>query len=298
MVGFHEKSGRFIADIQTCLVLTPPFNHLIMPLAALIESLDIYRHVPQLEISVGDKSDGAPDPSLVIRHLAPFSPADCEKLRAFSQRHGIALYLQSSAQSIELFYPKAHRHYYHLPQWQLKLGFLPTDFIQVNRLGNLALVSRAMIWMDVKANDHIFDAFCGLGNFTLPLLKEKPGKVYGIEITESLIARARENLAINAITVPAQFLVDNLFEPSDATFAVMGSVNKVLLDPPRDGAEALCRLMPDNVSRIVYVSCHSASLARDLGILVHEKGFQLVNASVINLFPHTNHVESMVLLQR
>lgn len=305
LVGFHEKGGRYIADIQSCLVLSPPFADLLHPLAQLIAGLSAKREIPQIEISVGERADGAIDPMMVVRHLSPLSANDQAALIAFTQSQAIALYLQPSATKIHLVSPNDHQPAYFLPEYGVRIGFSPVDFLQINREGNRAMVQRALEWLDWQDGDRLIDAFCGLGNFSLALakcVKNLTGgdfpSIHGIEGNAELIDRARHNARNNGLEAICDWSVDNLFEPSIDTQKRLMHANKLLLDPPRDGAMALCQNIPDSIERIVYVSCHPATLARDAKILTAEKGFRLIKAGVIDMFAHTNHLESIALLTR
>lgn len=289
MVGFRERRSTYVADMRECHVLPERISSLIPPLRELVEKLSIRERLPQIELAVGDNAT-----ALVFRHLVPLEEADKLLLRDFSEEHGMHLWLQPAGpDSAHPFHPASSELYYELPEFGVRIGFRPTDFTQVNPAMNRVLVSRALRLLDPQPGERVADLFCGLGNFSLPLAR-CGAQVVGFEGNRELVERARQNAALNGLV--AQFEVMNLFEPNLAPYAPFG---KILLDPPREGAVELVKALPEDwPRRIVYVSCDPATLARDAGVLVHTKGFRLVAAGVINMFPHTTHVESVALFER
>ena len=289
MVGFREKRSSYITDMRECHVLPPQVSALIAPLRALVEELSIRARLPQIEVAVGDNAI-----VLVIRHLDPLTDGDFSLLRRFAEAHRVHLWLQPGGpDTARPFHPTESELYYELPEFGLRLAFRPTDFTQVNHGVNRILVSRAVRLLDPRPGERVADLFCGLGNFSLPLASRGAG-VIGFEGSRELVERARRNAAQNGLAV--QFEVMNLFEPQLAPFA---PIDKLLLDPPREGAVEIAKALPATwPRRIVYVSCDPATLARDAGVLVHTKGFRLAAAGVVNMFPHTAHVESIALFER
>jgi 23S rRNA (uracil1939-C5)-methyltransferase len=289
MVGFREKRSSYITDMRECHVLPDQMSRLILPLRELVERLSIRARLPQIEVAVGDNAT-----VLVIRHLDPLTPQDEEALRGFSERHQVSLWLQPAGpDSAHPFHPRESELYYELPEFGLRFTFRPTDFTQVNQGVNRVLVSRAVRLLDPRPGERVADLFCGLGNFSLPLAT-RGAAVIGFEASRELVERARQNAALNKLAV--QFEVMNLFEAQLAPYAPF---DKLLIDPPREGAVEIVKALPAAwPRRIVYVSCDPATLARDAGVLVHAKGFRLAAAGVVNMFPHTAHVESIALFER
>ena len=289
MVGFRERRSTHVADMRSCEVLTPEVSALIVPLRELVSALSLRERIPQIEVAVADN-----EIVLVFRHLLPFTAEDEEKLRTFAQTHRVSLWLQPKGpESARPMLPGESRLYYALPEFGVRIEFGPTDFTQVNAGVNRMLVSRAVRMLDPQPGERIGDLFCGLGNFSLPLAVSG-AHVVGFEGAASLVERARANAKSNGVV--AQFEAMNLVEPNLLPF---GPFEKILLDPPREGAAELAKSLPDAwPRRIVYVSCDPATLARDAGILVHTKNFRLAAAGVVNMFPHTAHVESLALFER
>jgi 23S rRNA (uracil1939-C5)-methyltransferase len=290
LVGFRERRSTFVADIQGCLVLPPHVSALIPRLRELVGKLSIRERVPQIEVAVGDEAV-----VLVFRHLLPLSDSDKQVLREFADHSSVQVWLQPRGpDSAAPFHPDpAPGLFYALPEFGVRLAFLPTDFTQVNHAVNRLLVSRAVRLLDPQPGERIGDLFCGLGNFTLPIAT-RGAQVIGIEGSKALVERARQNAHANGLV--AQFETGNLFEPN---LAPLGPFDKLLLDPPREGAIELVKSLPEAwPKRIVYVSCDAATLARDAGVLVKPKGFRLAAAGVVNMFPHTAHVESIALFER
>jgi 23S rRNA (uracil1939-C5)-methyltransferase len=304
LVGFHERKSGFVADIRSCDILPPHVSALLMPLRALIESLDIIDHAAQIELAVGEDI-GATITALVLRNLTPLSPEDEDKLRAFADQHGVQWWLQPAGpDSAFQFYPTDQPLHYALPEFGIRMPFKPTDFTQVNHQINRVLVARAMRLLDPQPHERIADLFCGLGNFTLPIAT-LAATVVGIEGSKSLTTRAVENARANHLEAKTSFATRNLFDLTANDVVELGRFDRMLVDPPRDGAAALCQSLadlkqsrPDMLpQRIVYVSCSPSTLARDAGLLVHGAGYVLKQAGVINMFPHTAHVESIAVFE-
>jgi 23S rRNA (uracil1939-C5)-methyltransferase len=289
LVGFREKRSSYLADMRECHVLPPQISALIVPLRELVAALSVRARLPQIEVAVGDNAA-----VLVIRHLDPLTREDEGLLAAFADRHGVHLWLQPGGpETARPFHPRDSELYYDLPEFGLRLGFGPTDFTQVNAGVNRILVRRAVRLLDPQPGERVADLFCGLGNFSLPLAA-RGAQVIGFEGSAALVERARANASANRLV--AQFEVMNLFQPGLEAY---GPFDKLLIDPPREGAVELVKGLPDAwPRRIVYVSCDPATLARDAGVLVHTKGFRLSAAGVVNMFPHTAHVESIALFER
>ncbi len=330
LVGFHERGSSFVADMTECHVLPPAVSALLVPLRRLTESLSIRDRMPQVEVAVGDRDDPPRQPiALVFRVLIPPSEEDLATLRDFARRHRLDLWLQPKGpDSITLLIgaagragsadatdrppgggapppPEASSLAYALPEFGLRMPFAPTDFTQVNAPINRQLLARAVRLLAPEPGERVVDLFCGLGNFTLALAT-RARRVIGIEGAGALAARARQNAQANRAALAAEpgpdgveFRVANLFEFSADDWASLGPVDKLLIDPPRDGALAVAKVLAESLSRprrIVYVSCNPATLARDLSILVNEGGWRLSQAGVVNMFPHTAHVESIAVL--
>jgi len=289
MVGFREKRSSYITDMRECHVLPKQVSDLILPLRSLVEALSIRARLPQIEVAVGDNAT-----VLVIRHLDPLAGDDEALLRSFADRHEISIWLQPGGpEGAQPFHPRESTLYYDLPEFGLRFAFRPTDFTQVNHGVNRILVSRAVRLLDPQPGERIADLFCGLGNFSLPLAT-RGAEVIGFEGSSDLVERARQNAALNKLAV--QFEVMNLSKPNLDPYAPF---DKLLIDPPREGAVEIVKGLPEGwPRRIVYVSCDPATLARDAGMLVHAKGFRLAAAGVVNMFPHTAHVESVALFER
>jgi len=308
LVGFHERKSRYVADMQTCPVLPPHVNALLMPLRALIESLQARANCPQIELACGDHVT-----ALVLRHLEPLSASDIDLLKLFATKHHVQWWLQSKGpDTVTLLEGQSQEQLaYELPEFGVTMPFKPTDFTQVNPHINRVLVTRALRLLDAQAHERVIDWFCGLGNFTLPIAT-MAGQVWGIEGSEALVKRARDNLEWNQTQrkttfAPTQFAARNLFEMTPEVLVADGVADKWLVDPPREGAFALAQALaalhqqPElrqgwkPPQRIVYVSCNPATLARDAGLLVNVAGYVCSSAGAVNMFPHTAHVESMAV---
>ena len=292
LVGFHERKSSHIAEIRACPNLAPQVSALILPLRELVTRLSICRAIPQIEVAVGEDLT-----ALVLRILEPLRKADEALVRVFADRHGVAIYLQAKGPSSAFrFYPtEGARLSYRLPDFGIEHVFSPTDFTQVNFAINRVLVRRALSLLAPQAGERIADMFCGLGNFTLPIARSG-ARVMGIEGNAELVRRAGENAAGNGLAGRVEYGVANLFAATPATIAKLGHFDKMLIDPPREGAVELVRALGENAPRrLVYVSCNPATLARDAAILVRQKGYRLRGAGVVNMFPNTSHVESIAL---
>jgi 23S rRNA (uracil1939-C5)-methyltransferase len=289
LVGFRERHSTYIADMRECHVLPPRISRLIPSLRQLVEALSVRARLPQIELAAGDNAD-----VLVFRHLDPLSGEDKSLLKAFAEEHHVHVWLQPAGpESAHPLSPQASELYYALPEFGVRMHFRPTDFTQVNHAVNRILVSRAVRLLDPRPGERIADLFCGLGNFSLPLAT-RGAEVIGFEGSRELVERARGNALANGLT--AQFEVADLFKGDIKAY---GPFQKMLIDPPREGAIEIAKALPEAwPRRIVYVSCDPATLARDAGALVHTKGFRLAAAGVVNMFPHTAHVESIAVFER
>jgi 23S rRNA (uracil1939-C5)-methyltransferase len=295
LVGFHERRNSFIADMTSCAILPPRISALIPQLREFIMKLTIRAQLPQIEVVATAAVD-----ALVIRHMVPIPAEDEVLLREFADAHPhIQWWTQSKGpDTIQPFYPlDAPELAYTLPEFNLVMPFRPSEFTQVNTDVNPILMRRAMQLLDPQPTDRIVDMFCGLGNFTLPIARLAQ-HVIGIEGSQELVTRAAQNAMRNGIG-NAEFLTGNLFEMTTERMQALGHFDKMLIDPPRDGAFALVEALDENApERIVYVSCNPATLARDAAVLVHQKGYRLRTAGIANMFPHTAHVESIAVFER
>ncbi len=320
LIGFHERKSRYVADMKVCPVLPPHVSALLLPLRALIGSMDAVDTCPQIELACGDSVT-----ALVLRHLEPLSDGDLAKLRAFALAHSavqLQWWLQSKGpETVKLLDAEGPQLAYALPEFGISMPFRPTDFTQVNPQINQVLVSRALRSLGVQKHERVIDWFCGLGNFTLPLATQAR-EVLGVEGSEALVERSRANLSLNLTQKMAesqserawaatQFVARNLFDMTPQMLVQDGVADKWLVDPPREGAFALVKALADLQQnpelrhtdsgewtpprRIVYVSCNPATLARDAGVLVHLAGYTCSAAGAVNMFPHTAHVESMAV---
>lgn len=294
LVGFREKQGKYVADVSRCEVLAEPVASMIGKLGELLTGMQRRESIPQIEVSL---SDG--ERVLVLRVLDALPPGDLEALREFERAHGLRILLQPGGlDTVAPMTPGPVDLHYNLAAFDLKLDFGPTDFVQVNGAINDAMVSRAIELLEVAPTDRVLDLYCGLGNFTLPLAR-RAASVVGVEGAASLIERARANARANGIENAGFHVADLSVAPDRSIPWMRGGYDKVLLDPPRVGAaEVLSAVAHIAPRRVVYISCHTGSLARDLGVLTHELGFRLRSAGVLDMFPHTTHVESMAVLDR
>jgi 23S rRNA (uracil1939-C5)-methyltransferase len=322
LVGFHERKSRYVTDMEVCPVLPPHVSAMLLPLRALIASMEARDTCPQIELACGDAVT-----ALVLRHLEPLGAGDLALLRAFATEQGVQWWLQPKGpDTVHLLDEGGEPLAYALPDFGITMPFKPTDFTQVNPHINRVLVSRALRLLDVQPHERVIDWFCGLGNFTLPLATQAR-EVLGVEGSEALVARSRQNFALNQASrhvnkalSATTFVARNLFEMTPEMLVQDGIAEKWLVDPPREGAFALAKALadieqarrgaegalplPDGAEgwtpprRIVYVSCNPATLARDAGLLVHLAGYRCTAAGMVNMFPHTAHVESMAVFER
>ena len=293
LVGFRERDPRFVADLVHCDVLDPALGGHLDALGELLNDIEGAASIPQIEFSAGDVAR-----ALVFRHLAPLSSEDLGKLEAFGRVHGFAILLQPGGTGS--VHPLQQGHidlHYALPDFDLKLAFAPLDFVQVNARINQKMIEHALDLLRPGPEDRVLDLFCGLGNFSLPIA-QRAAHVCGVEGETGLVERARSNAAANAIG-NAEFHVADLGGDVRGSAWARAEWDLMLLDPPRSGADELLKQLPGkSVRRLVYVSCHPASLARDAGTLVRTHGFRLDAAGVMDMFPHTAHVESIALFER
>ena len=307
LIGYHERKSRYVADMRVCPVLPAKISQMLMPLRSLIKGMEQRDRLPQIELAIGERTEG-PVIALVLRHLEPVSPADADRLRQFGAEHGVQWWLQPKGpDTVHLLDEGGPELAYSLPEFGITMPFKPTDFTQVNHAINTVLVGRALRLLAPTRDERVIDWFCGLGNFTLPIAT-LAREVLGVEGSETLVQRSRENALRNGLANRASFAARNLFELSADDLVAFGGAEKWLVDPPRDGAFALAKALADLQAvpregwappqRIVYVSCNPATLARDAGLLVHQAGYRCVAAGVVNMFPHTAHVESMAVFER
>jgi 23S rRNA (uracil1939-C5)-methyltransferase len=294
LLGFRERRSSYVTNLDACLNLDERISSLLTPLRECIASLFVPEQIPQIEVAGGEHGL-----VFVIRHLQALADTDLHSLRLFSQDHDVQIFLQDGG--LESIYCLAPDHpeplSFSLPDYKLTYHFLPTDFTQVNFGINRKMVAQAMGLLELDQKDAVLELFCGLGNFTLPMALQA-SKVLGIEGNDGLVDRARKNAERNNIT-NAEFRSADLYGHPDAGLWRGFEFNKVLLDPPRSGAqEVLPLIMQQKPERIVYVSCNPATLARDSAYLVHEQGYTLYSAGVMDMFPHTSHVESIALFLR
>lgn len=300
LVGFHERKSSYIADMKTCEILPPHVSAMLVPLRRLVESLTIFEQMPQIELAVGESVT-----ALVLRIMAPLTSEDEDKLRAFADEYRIQWWLQPKGpDTVYPFYPIDVQLEYVLPEFGVRMPFKPTDFTQVNHHINRVLVAKALHLLDAQPGERVADLFCGLGNFTLPIATQVT-EVVGIEGSTALTERALGNARANGLAGKTTFHCRNLFEATAEDFAALGKFDRILIDPPREGAIAVCQAIvslgethPEmRPRRIVYVSCSPSTLARDAGYLVHQGGYVLRQAGVVNMFPHTAHVESIAVFE-
>ena len=293
LVGFRERKSTYVTDMTSCEVLPPSVSNLIRPLRALLDSLALRERMPQIEVAVGDEQT-----VLVLRVLEAVGAEDGERIKRFADGHGVQIWLQPAGpDSAQPFWPPAPPGlYYSLPQFGVRISFAPTDFTQVNHAVNRLLVARAIGLLDPRPGEGVIDFFCGLGNFTLPIARSG-AEVLGVEGSAPLLARAQANAQANGLADACGFAMANLFDAAECSR--LPACDKALLDPPREGAVELVKSFGEKPpGRIVYVSCDPATLARDAGVLVNALGYRLAAAGVVNMFPHTSHVESIALFER
>lgn len=290
LVGFREKRGNYVAEIERCEVLVPEVGYTLESLGRLLHGLDARARIPQIEVAAGDHST-----TLVIRHLDPLSSGDREMLVDYARAHDLQIALQPAGpESVEPLWPPNQSLEFAHPDFDVRIGFEPLDFVQVNAEVNRRMVLRALELLELAREHRVLDLFCGLGNFTLPLAR-RAGRVVGVEASTQMVERARLNAERNGITNVEYRAVDLTSDPSGESWLGAG-YDRVLLDPPRSGAaEIIPWVAPLGAGRIVYMSCHPKSLARDAYQLVHRHGYRLAGAGVMDMFPHTAHIESMAL---
>lgn len=291
LIGFRERKSSFITDLRQCEVLHPKVGQKITALSTAIANLSIYKHIPQIEMAMGDETC-----VLVIRTLKALNNQDREQLHKFEIDHDLNFYIQTGGpEQLEPVDSIANLEYT-LPDINLRFKFEPLDFTQINLELNRLLVNTVLELLNPQLNERILDLFCGIGNFTLPLATRSQ-MVLGVEADAGLITRAKNNAVINQIS-NCNFCVTDLYAPLQQAIWLNETFDKVLLDPPRSGAMQVLSYLPKlGVKRILYVSCLPATLARDAGILVNELGYTLQIAGVMDMFPHTAHVESLAMFE-
>ncbi|HWX79262.1 MAG TPA: 23S rRNA (uracil(1939)-C(5))-methyltransferase RlmD [Steroidobacteraceae bacterium] len=292
LAGFRERAKPYIADLRRCEILVEPLNSLPQDLAALVETLAIRDKIPQVELAAGDAAS-----ALVFRVLEPPGEQDLQKLADFGAPRGVQIFLQTggldTVRPLRADYAPLN---YKIDGGNIVIEFGPVDFLQINRDVNVSMVDAALKLLEVKPADRVLDLFCGLGNFTLPLAR-RAAQVLGVEGDSGLVSKARANALRNGIG-NVEFAVENLFEPKNFGAWAGARYDLVLLDPPRAGAAELLAAMAGwRPRRVVYISCHPGSLARDAGILVQTLGYRLTDAGVMDMFPHTTHVESIAVFE-
>ena len=298
LVGFHERKSSYVADMTSCAILPRKISDLLRDLRTLIGGLTVRDRLPQIELAVGDGLGAAH--VLVLRILEPLASSDEAALVAFADAHGVQFYVQPDGpETATPFHPSDLTLAYALPEFDLVFPYAPTEFTQVNPAINRALVRRALALLDPRPGERIADFFCGIGNFTLPIAR-RGAEVVGIEGSTALVRRAADIAAANGLAAKASFRVANLFNATPESVEALGPLDKIVVDPPREGAIALVNALKGDgrPQRIVYVSCNPATLARDAAVLVHSNGYTLAKAGVINMFPHTAHVESIAVFVR
>jgi 23S rRNA (uracil1939-C5)-methyltransferase len=293
LVGFRERDGRFLADMQRCEILHPSVGEHLVDFQELIHSLEARATIPQIEVAVGDKGT-----ALIFRHMEPLSAADQEALRRFGEQHDYQIYLQPKGpDTVHCIWPEAPELYYQHAQFATRIDFGPQDFFQVNQPLNRKMVTRAVELLQLQADDRVLDLFCGLGNFTLPVARQA-AHVTGVEGDNVMVKRARQTALANGIGNTDYYACDLMGDMQGEPW-LKQSFDKILLDPPRAGAkEVIEHFGKLAAKRIVYVSCHPGTLARDAGELVNTHGYKLVGAGVMDMFPHTAHVESIAVFEK
>ena len=294
LVGFHERKSSYVADMRSCEILPRRLSRMLLPLRVLVDGLSIRSRMPQIEVAIGGGAD-----VLVFRVLQPLQPSDVERLRRFAADHAVKIHLQPGGPDSTIPLAEADEAdlYYDLPEFDLRIRFAPTDFTQVNHAVNAVLVRRAIALLAPEAGERVADLFCGVGNFALAIARSG-ATVVGVEGSPALVRRAASNAAANGLSAAAHFVERDLYR-AGASLPAPGRFDRMLVDPPRDGAIELVKSLEAGAPRrIVYVSCNPATLARDAGVLVREKGYGLSAAGVVNMFPHTSHVESVAVFDR
>ncbi|MFZ4378319.1 MAG: 23S rRNA (uracil(1939)-C(5))-methyltransferase RlmD [Polynucleobacter sp.] len=314
LIGFHEGKSGYVADMTACEILPKHVSDLLPAMRKLVMGLSIVDRMPQIEVAIGEPEDPLSDDpkklkpvtALVFRNLQALTAADEQLLRDFADQHQVWIWLQPKGiETVAPFYPQTGKLCYRLPEFEIEMPFKPADFTQVNHMMNRALVSRAIRLLEVKETDRVLDLFCGIGNFTLPLAR-RAKEVLGIEGLETLTTRAKANAQHNGLEAKASFMQSDLFLTTPQTISSWGKAERWLMDPPREGAMEICKALAELHAqsshllpqRIVYVSCNPKTLARDVDILCHHAGYTLSSAGIVNMFPHTSHVESIAVFDR
>lgn len=294
LVGFREKDGRFLADLSRCEILHPTLGEHLTDFQDLITGLEARETIPQIEVAVGDNAT-----ALVVRHMEPLSDSDRTQLLEFAREFNYQLYLQPKGpDTVHCIYPQSPELYYEHPQFNTRVKFAPLDFFQVNQVLNRKMLVRAVELLAPQPTDTVLDLFCGLGNFTLPLARQA-AEVIGVEGDMAMVERARAAAHANDIHNTDYYACNLMAEDLGREPWLKRRYDKILLDPPRAGAkEVIAHMGKLKANRIVYVSCDPATLARDAGELVHTHGYCLVGAGVMDMFPHTSHVESIAVFER
>ena len=301
LVGFHERRSSFVADMRECHVVPPHVSALLVPLRRLIESLSIAKRLAQIELAIGEGASMRDlDTILVLRILEPPNADDEAKLTAFAAEHDVVFWLQPKGPDtvVPFAVGSPAQLHYDLPEFDVRIHFLPTDFTQVNAQMNRVLVGRALQLLAVEPEDRVADLFCGLGNFSLPIAR-RAREVVGVEGSKAMTMRAADNARRNGLDDNASFVATNLFEVDADWLTRLGRFDRMLIDPPREGAiavaNALVGIGADAPKRIVYVSCNPSTLARDAAVLTRDAGYVLSEAGIVNMFPQTSHVESIAV---
>lgn len=301
LVGFHERKSSYVADMTECHVVPRKLSALLPRLRELVGAMSLRDRLPQIEVAIGEHGETLVY-ALVLRILAPLTEGDRDLLEGFAATHGVEFWTQTGGPgTVAPLFEGATPLVYTLPEFGITMPFGPSEFTQVNYAINRVLVRRAMTLLDPQPGETVADFFCGLGNFTLPIARSG-ANVIGVEGSAALVQRAKENAARNGLSDRARFVAANLFEPGAPSLAGLGRLDRALVDPPREGAIELVKALPDKDSagglrRLVYVSCAPGTLARDAAVLVNERGYRLAAAGVVNMFPHTAHVESIALFE-
>lgn len=296
LVGFHEKRSSYIADMTECHILVPHVAKQLPAMRELVSKLSIFDRMPQIEVAVGSKVT-----VLVFRNMEAITPADEAILKAYADEWQVQIWLQPKGPDTAYpLYPlDAPQLSYELPEFGIEMPFKPTEFTQVNHQLNRVMVERAINMLDPQPDETIADMFCGLGNFTLPIAK-RGAQVLGMEGSQQLVERAFQSAEHNKLRDKVDFKVANLFEMTPDWLNQLGHFDKMLIDPPRDGAIELVKAIDpvNGPKRIVYVSCNPSTLARDANVLVNVKGYTMKSAGIMNMFPHTTHVESIAWFEK
>lgn len=293
LIGFNDRRSHHVVDMASCAILPPEVSAAIEPLRLLLTRFDNRTRIPQVEIAAGETTT-----VFLLRNLVPLAADEARMLEEFGSHYGIAIYLQPKGPNSIQPIGAAAELSYHLPEFDIHMPFGLTDFTQINYAVNRVLVRRAVSLLDPRPGERILDLFCGLGNFSLPLAR-RGAHVLGVEGSKDMVAKAHANAALNGLSDQVDFRAADLTAIEPADWGAFGRVDKLLIDPPRQGAAAVVSSLPERrLARLVYISCNAATLARDAGVLVKEKGYRLAATGVVNMFPHTAHVESIALFER